>query len=85
MWEVTPPQKPPSKRPNAQTVILLGIAIGLALLLVIALAVRAWIAAQPEPRPARSEAVRRILSQALGKPRDPGSIAAEDLNASNDE
>jgi Arc/MetJ-type ribon-helix-helix transcriptional regulator len=45
----------------------------------------AWIAAQPEPRPSRSEAIRRILSQALGKPADAGSIAAEDLNASDDE
>jgi Arc/MetJ-type ribon-helix-helix transcriptional regulator len=30
----------------------------------------AWIAAQPEPQPSRSEAIRRILSQALGKPAD---------------
>jgi hypothetical protein len=45
----------------------------------------AWIVAQPEPRPSRSEAIRRILSQSLGKPADAGSIAAEDLNASNDE
>jgi hypothetical protein len=44
-----------------------------------------WIAAQPEPRPSRPEAIRRILSQSLGKPADAGSIAAEDLNASNDE
>jgi hypothetical protein len=48
-------------------------------------AIDAWIAAQPEPRPSRPEAIRRILSQALGKPADAGSIAAEDLNASNDE
>jgi hypothetical protein len=27
----------------------------------------AWIAAQPEPRPTRPEAIRRILSQALGQ------------------
>ena len=45
----------------------------------------AWIAAQPEPRPTRPEAIRRILSQALGKQADAGSIAAEALNASNDE
>jgi Arc/MetJ-type ribon-helix-helix transcriptional regulator len=25
----------------------------------------AWIAAQPEPRPSRSEAIRRLLSAAL--------------------
>jgi ribosome-binding protein aMBF1 (putative translation factor) len=30
----------------------------------------AWIAAQPEPRPSRSDAIRRILSQALGKTAD---------------
>ena len=30
--------------------------------------VDAWIAAQPEPRPTRPEAIRRLLSQALGKP-----------------
>ena len=45
----------------------------------------AWIAAQPEPRLSRPEAIRRILAEALGKPADTGSIAAEDLNASNDE
>jgi len=28
----------------------------------------AWIAAQPEPRPTRSEAIRRLLADALGKP-----------------
>ena len=45
----------------------------------------AWIVAQPEPRPSRPEAIRRLLDEALGKPADAGSIAAEDLNASNDE
>jgi Arc/MetJ-type ribon-helix-helix transcriptional regulator len=35
----------------------------------------AWIAAQPEPRPSRSEAVRRMLSQALGKSADVKSPA----------
>ena len=45
----------------------------------------AWIARQPEPQPTRPEAIRRILSDALIKPADAGSIAAEDLNASNDE
>jgi hypothetical protein len=30
----------------------------------------AWIAAQPEPRPTRSEAIRRLLSEALGKTAD---------------
>jgi hypothetical protein len=28
----------------------------------------AWIARQPEPRPSRAEAVRRLLDEALGKP-----------------
>jgi hypothetical protein len=45
----------------------------------------AWIAAHPEPRPSRPEAIRRLLNVALGKPADTGSIDAEDLNASNDE
>jgi hypothetical protein len=44
----------------------------------------AWVAAQPEPRPSRSEAILRILSQALGGT-EAGSIDVEDLNASNDE
>jgi hypothetical protein len=48
-------------------------------------ALDAWIAAQPEPRPSRPEAIRRLLDEALAKSADPGSIAAEDLNASNDE
>src|ERR1700691_4718821 len=30
----------------------------------------AWIAAQPEPRPTRPEAIRRLLAEALGKPAD---------------
>jgi Arc/MetJ-type ribon-helix-helix transcriptional regulator len=29
-----------------------------------------WIATQPEPRPSRSEAIRRLLAEALGKPAD---------------
>jgi hypothetical protein len=45
----------------------------------------AWIAAHPEPHPARSEAIRRLLSHALDRQADAGSIPAEDLNASNDE
>ena len=44
-----------------------------------------WIASQPEPRPTRPEAICRLLADALEKPPDAGSIAAEDLNASNDE
>jgi hypothetical protein len=28
----------------------------------------AWIARQPEPRPSRAEAVRRLLDEALGEP-----------------
>jgi hypothetical protein len=28
----------------------------------------AWIAEQPEPRPSRSEAIRRIVAEALGMP-----------------
>jgi hypothetical protein len=38
-------------------------------------ALDAWIAAQPEPRPSRSEAIRLILSQALGKTADAKSPA----------
>ena len=46
-------------------------------------ALDAWIARQPEPRPSRPEAIRRILADALGG--DARSIPVEDLNASNDE
>ena len=35
----------------------------------------AWIAAQPEPRPTRPEAIRRLLAEALGKPADVKSPA----------
>jgi len=48
-------------------------------------ALDAWIAAQPTPRPSRPEAIRRLISEALGKITDAGTIAGEDLNASNDE
>ena len=41
--------------------------------------------AQPKPRLSRPEAIRRLLAEALGKPANAGSIAAEDLDASNDE
>jgi hypothetical protein len=39
-----------------------------------------WIASQPEPRPSRPEAIRRLLAGALGKPAAPSTeeeIAAE--------
>jgi hypothetical protein len=48
-------------------------------------ALDAWTAAQPEPRPSRPEAIRRLLAEALGKSTGAEAIAAEDLNASNDE
>lgn len=48
-------------------------------------ALDAWIAARPEPRPTRPEAIRRLLEKALA-PGDPGAfIPIEDLNAENDE
>ena len=31
-------------------------------------AVDAWIAAQPDPKPSRSKAIRRLLAYGLGKP-----------------
>jgi hypothetical protein len=43
----------------------------------------AWIAAQPEPRPSRPEAIRRILAQALAPAAR--SLPVDELNASNDE
>jgi hypothetical protein len=45
----------------------------------------AWIASQPDPKPSRPEAIRRLVEKVLEKPADAGSIPAEDLNASNDE
>jgi hypothetical protein len=48
-------------------------------------ALNAWIERQPAPRPSRSEAVLRLLSDALAGASDAGSISAADLNASNDE
>jgi hypothetical protein len=46
--------------------------------------VDAWRKMQAD-LPSRPEAIRRLLAEALGKRADAGSIAAEDLNASNDE
>jgi len=45
----------------------------------------AWIAAQPEPRPPRSDAIRRLLDEALRKAVGAVSIPTEELNARNDE
>ena len=47
----------------------------------------AWIAAQPEPHPARPEAIRRLVATGLAAAGvgAAGSIALDDLNASNDE
>jgi hypothetical protein len=44
-----------------------------------------WIWAQPDPKPSRPEAIRRLVAQALGEPSKAQSIAGEDLNANNDE
>jgi hypothetical protein len=38
----------------------------------------AWIASQPEPRPSRPEAIRRLLAKALGKAEDGHDRARRD-------
>jgi hypothetical protein len=48
-------------------------------------ALDAWIATQPDPRPSRPRAIRRLLADTLGVVNGAGTIAVEDLNASNDE
>jgi hypothetical protein len=45
----------------------------------------AWIAAQPEPRPSRAEAIERLIAEALANEAEAKAIRADDLNASNDE
>ena len=45
----------------------------------------AWIAAQPEPRPSRSEAIRHLLAEALAKEADARAILAKDLKTSNED
>ena len=47
--------------------------------------VDAWIATQPEPRPSRSEAIERMLAEALAREAAARAIPAHDFNASNDE
>ena len=48
-----------------------------------------WIARQPEPKPTRPEAIRRLVEKGLAaegvSAGEPASIPIEDLNASNDE
>jgi hypothetical protein len=39
--------------------------VGLRIPETLSLQIDAWIAAQPEPRPTRSEAIRRLLGEAL--------------------
>jgi len=46
---------------------------------------RVWRLFPGSGYPLPPEAIRRLLAEALGRPVDAGSIAAEDLNASNDE
>jgi hypothetical protein len=45
----------------------------------------AWIAAQPEPRPSRSQAIQHLLAEALAKEADARAILAEDLKTSNED
>jgi hypothetical protein len=40
--------------------------------------VDAWIAAQPEPRPSRSEAIERLLAEALAREAAARAIAPDD-------
>jgi hypothetical protein len=42
-------------------------------------AIDAWIASQSEPRPSRSEAIRRLLAEALGKPVETDDVTAAGL------
>ncbi len=43
-----------------------------------------WIAEAPEPKPSRSDAILRLLGEALSGVGE-ASIPVEELNASNDE
>jgi hypothetical protein len=45
----------------------------------------AWIAAQPEPRPSRSEAIQHLLAEALAKEADARAILGEDLKTSKED
>ncbi len=45
----------------------------------------AWIASQRDPRPSRSEAIQRLLAEALRKAADASSTAKKDSNAISDE
>jgi hypothetical protein len=47
-------------------------------------ALDAWISAQPEPRPSRPDAIRRLLARALGKS-DAVATGAGDVDAIGDE
>ena len=48
-------------------------------------AIDAWIATQPEPRPTRPEAIRRLVEQALGAGDAGAFIPIEDVTTENDE
>jgi hypothetical protein len=56
-------EKPQKKRGPSPTGV--GTLIGLRLLPPNLSALDTWIAAQPEPRPSRPEAIRRLLAEAL--------------------
>ncbi|MFZ3181354.1 MAG: hypothetical protein WA156_14360 [Methylocystis silviterrae] len=48
-------------------------------------AIDAWIAAHPEPRPTRPEAIRRLVEKALGAGDAGAFIPIEDVTTENDE
>lgn len=63
-----------------------GVLVGVRLLPKLLASVDAWIAAQPDPKPSRPEAVRTLVEAALPHNLTRGeTIPLGDLNASNDE
>jgi Arc/MetJ-type ribon-helix-helix transcriptional regulator len=74
-----------TKKRGRPTGVTHGDFIGLRLPSSLAASLDTWMASQPEPRPSRSEAIRRLLAEALAREAAARAIPPDDLNACNDE
>jgi hypothetical protein len=61
-----------------------GHLVGVRILPNLMAALESWIARQPDPKPSRPEAIRRLLAERLAQGRTSKSIKVQDLTSQND-